>query len=405
MGKYEEEIDTVTFREVIELFITTTIFDMQKEREVPKVNFIFKSDGLELINDLKNNPFKKDGYFTPNIDEKDYELFLSQNQIKDNEYNIVVHDANMFFRLLTDIINEQVKLEYEYYGFNNARYKALLIMKRIWLRMSTEDFDSVENFLQKQLDFIKDRTLDDKRRKSYLHDKINEFNGLDVYCSVHPQETYYETSRVINFYVKNESVKHDLANVLFDIREEDGKRVCYIYALQMPKLSTRNKELERKLYKVNSLSSDGTSSVHPNFSISLLLFIDILRSHNIDHIKVPLYQVLSYDYHRILSRNTKEKFESTWNEKKFKELEYLKNSKYKYDNHEYEEAIKEYEYDKEWYKHVVDREDDISRAKTDNLVKLFTFIESISALHIDALPLDDTLYLDISLSEENKLRI
>ena len=198
--------------------------------------------------------------------------------------------------------------------------------------------------------------------------------------------------------------RHDLANVLYDIREENNERVCYIYAVQMPKLPQKSKKMERIIYKINSLSNDGKSNVHPNFSLSLLLFIELIKSHGIEHIKVPLYQVLSYDYHVLLSNKEKEDFDHKWTNKRFEEMERLKNSKYPLDKRQYESLLEEYKYEKEWYDHVVDKEDFISKAKTEGLANLFIFLESINALSINSIPLDDTTYLGVSLSDEDKLK-
>ena len=395
-----EKLDFVTKREVIELFVSRTIFDIQKTKEIPKINFIFDQSGLALIESVKKRPFKKEGYYIPDISDKDYQLLLDQNKISDECYNIVVHDADTFFTLLTEVVNEQVKLEYQYHGFNNARYEALYMLRRIWLRMDTTDFYSVENFLMKQRDFIKNRELDDYSKSK----KLTQYDGIDVYYKIHSHETYYETSRVINLYLYDGIERHDLANVLYDIREENNERVCYIYAVQMPKLPQKSKKMERIIYKINSLSNDGKSNVHPNFSLSLLLFIELIKSHGIEHIKVPLYQVLSYDYHVLLSNKEKEDFDHKWTNKRFEEMERLKNSKYPLDKRQYESLLEEYKYEKEWYDHVVDKEDFISKAKTEGLANLFIFLESINALSINSIPLDDTTYLDVSLSDEDKLK-
>ena len=395
-----EKLDFVTKREVIELFVSRTIFDIQKTKEIPKINFLFNKDGLALIEDVKKRPFRKEGYYIPDISDEDYQMLLDQNKVSDECYNIVIHDADTFFTLLTEIVNEQVKLENEYHGFNNARYEALYMLRRIWLRMDATDFYSIENFLMKQRDFIKNRELDDFSRNK----KLTQYDGIDVYYMIHSHETYYETSRVINLYLYDGIERHDLAKVLYDIREENNEKVCYIYALQKPKLSKKSKIIERIIYRINSLSSDGKSNVHPNFSLSLLLFIELLKSHGIEHIKVPLYQALSYDYHILLSNKEKEDFNRKWTDKRFEEMQRLKNSKYAFDREEYESLLKEYNYEKEWYKRVVDKEDFISKAKTEGLANLFTFLESINALSINSIPLDDSTYLDVSLSNEDKLK-
>lgn len=396
-----EKIDFVTKREIIELFVNRAIFEIQNTREIPKINFIFDKQGLLLIESVKKKPFKKEGYYIPDISNEDYELLLSQNKIEDDAYNIVVHDANKFFTLLTEIINEQVKLEYRYYKFNNARFKALLLLRRIWLRMSNADFYNIESFLELQRDFIKNREFD-----TYEHDKkLINFLGNDIYYSISPQETYYETSRVARFYVYDSKERHDLANILFDIREENGEKVCYIYAIQKPKMSKRSKRLERNLYKINSLCPNGISNVHPNFSVSLLLFVNLLKSHEINHIKVPMYQSMSYDYHILLSKNTKESFDKKWSKEKLDEMSRMRDSDYRFERLEFKDLTGELEQDKEWYNRVVDKEDFISKAKTEGLLNTFLFLESINEITINDLPLNDMTYLDVNLDNERALKL
>lgn len=396
-----EKLDFVTKREIIELFVNRTIFEMQKTKEIPKINFIFDKQGLLLIDSVKKRPFKKQGFWTPDISDEDIKLLLSQNKIDENSYNIAVHDANLFFTLLTDIVNEQVKLENEYYGFNNARYKALLILRRIWLRMSNDDFYNIEKFLLMQKDFISNREFD-----TYNHyEKLTNFLSNDIYYMVSTQETYYETSRVIRFYAKNGKEINDLSNILYDIREENGEKVCYIYAIQKPKISKNSKKIERNLYKINALSNDHKSSVHPNISVALLLFVEMLKSHEIDHIKVPLYQTLSYDYHKLLSKSVRDSFSNKWTKEKLEEMEKYKDSEYSFLKKEYISLKRRYDEDKEWYERVVDKEDFISMAKTNGLANVFLFLNDIGILNINGLPIDDMMYLDVSIGENIKNKL
>ena len=75
MGKYFDEIlnnclqqnqnwkktnkDSVTFEEVIELFVNTTVYSIQREEEIPKFNIVFGKDAFLLFEELLKNPFKK----------------------------------------------------------------------------------------------------------------------------------------------------------------------------------------------------------------------------------------------------------------------------------------------------------------------------------------------------------
>ena len=125
------------------------------------------------------------------------------------------------------------------------------------------------------------------------------------------------------------------------------------------------------------------------------------RNNNITHIKVPLYQVLSYDYHILLSQNIEKHFNFNWNKDVLDYMEFLKEKSSNSD--EYKNMVKKYEYDKMWYDHLVNREDQISYNKTENLAKLFMFMSEIGESNINGLPLEDTLYLDISLAKNKEI--
>ena len=153
-----EEKDQAKFYEVVELFVTYALGNIQNESEIPRVDFLFDKKGLELINYVKDHPFEKKGYYIPSISDKDMERVNARD---DNCYLIRVHDAKLFFSLLTDIINASLDLEEEYnHRRCNARGRAQSMLRRIWLRMSINDLENVEGFLFDQLMFLKDRSLD-----------------------------------------------------------------------------------------------------------------------------------------------------------------------------------------------------------------------------------------------------
>ena len=46
----------IEFKELIEIFITWTIPSIGVEKEIPRINFIFNSEGIELINSVSKKP-------------------------------------------------------------------------------------------------------------------------------------------------------------------------------------------------------------------------------------------------------------------------------------------------------------------------------------------------------------
>ena len=69
----------------------------------------------------------------------------------------------------------------------------------------------------------------------------------------------------------------------------------------------------------------------------------------------------------------------------------------------YEELKKEYESDLAWFKATVDREDFISKAKTEGLIDLFSEMTQLSNSSINTEPFISASYLDITLNNEKKI--
>jgi hypothetical protein len=50
----------ITFKETVELFINTIIYDIVNEIETPRINFIFNDEAYNLFYKVMKNPFKLD---------------------------------------------------------------------------------------------------------------------------------------------------------------------------------------------------------------------------------------------------------------------------------------------------------------------------------------------------------
>ena len=388
--------DSVCIKEVIELFVVRTIYEIDSEIEIPKFNIIFDDKGMDLLEKVKNEPYQKIGYFTPDISQKDMEKIRIENQNDINCPTIIVKDAALFFELLTNIINEQIKLNYIYGENSSARAIALQVLRRIWLRMEPDDFLDIELFLQKQLDFLKNLEFDMPRKEQ----RFKEFDYKIVY-EIEKCETWCESTRRIVFKIFSENEIHELPKIYYDIREENNEPVCYIYAVQNGRNKKTSKKIERYIYTLNkNINND---KIHPNFLMAIKLFNELLRMHNITHVKAPIFQVLSYRYHELLSDTTKRNFDSKWDVGKMQYMDFLKTSSLSNDKREYEYLKKEYENDKIWYEHVVDKADFISKAKTENLIYLFTYMTFIDDIDINTIPFINYSYLDITLHNKTRL--
>ncbi len=338
-------MNEVVFKEIVELFVNSTIYDLKYERETPNINFKFGTDGFVLFKSVKKSPFVMQGASTPDISDKDIK-FIANNNDDINAPTIFINDSVLFFESLTSISNALIKLYGEYDEYRNARELSLKMMRRIWLRMGIEDFSDVNSFLRKQLEFVKNRTLD-----THNENIFTRFYGYHVSMKTIANRTWDESTRSMIFRIYDDNSSYELPHIMYDI---DDDNVCYIYAIQNGKRVEKDKKIERKLYKLNNGIEN--PNVHPNKVFSMMLFIKLLKEKGIKRIRIPSLQVLSYKYHELLSKKAKDDLEN-----RYEKLQMYPDDKY---------CIKYYLEAKEWYDRVANKEDYISYLKTEELMNL-----------------------------------
>ena len=152
----------------------------------------------------------------------------------------------------------------------------------------------------------------------------------------------------MHFNINSENRKYTLPRVLYDM--EDDK--CFIYAIQNEE-GPKDKTIERYLYKINKNIED--IKVHPSKLYSLILFINELRKNKVKKVVIPSMQILSYQYHELLSKKAKVNME---------------NAKMNYQK--YRDSYHEEKYNNElkWYSRVYNKENKISYLKTEELFNL-----------------------------------
>lgn len=348
----------VEYKEVIELFLEKTIYEIKDEDETPRINFIFEEDAYDYFYHTMENPYRVEGWWIPDITEKDIDTLRHLNEDALCP-TIIVKDYQKFFNYLTEITNEQAHLYSMYGEKHSARALCIMLMRRIWLRMGPTDFLEVEHFLKQQLDFLKNRELDHLREKP---EKIGEFHQNDVSVQIKINRTWDETTRAATFWIETKDFKtHNLPQIYYDIRIENNRKVCYIYAVQNDINKGRVPKIERLLYKLNKFIEE--ENVHPGKLYAMKAYLKLLKRCGIYRIKIPILQVLNYRYHELLSERVEEEFHTTWTKERIESHQWLP-------EYRLQKEMKRYEADRLRYNRFVGKQDLISQLKTENLINL-----------------------------------
>ena len=293
----------VELKEIIELFAVSTIQDIKTEYETPKVNFLFKDEDLSVFKYVMDHPFNESGCWIPSIKESDIKELSKENNQEEGIPTIKVDDALLFFDDLTKLINSYITF-YEKHGIHsNARSLGICILRRIWLRMSKDNFNNVEALLEKQIEIVENDFMDEERFKK----EIGKLNDYDIYIGFGPNRTFDETCGKVEITIGEENKKHELPNIYCGF---DKENTCYIYAVQDKDSSIRNKKIERLLYKINKDIEN--PSIHPNHVYSLLIFLNYIKEKGVDKVIIPKQQVLSHRYHELLGEKAKRDYGSKY---------------------------------------------------------------------------------------------
>lgn len=347
----------VTLKETIELFVISTYREIKSESEIPNFNIIFPEDAYKLFQYVMDNPHKKEGYLTPNIRPEYIENMKQQNNQDKNLPTMTIKNASIFFKYLTDITNNLVELYRQYGELKDARALHIQAMRRIWLRLGNDDFNNVEEFLDLQLQFIKNQKLDEFKKEVTVDHILN----YDVVLKIRINSTWDETPRNISFKIvdKEQNTMYELPHIHYAISEDN---TCYIYAIQNEFEPIKNKKIVRELYKLNKDIENPCN--HPDQVYSMILFLRFLKEHNISKIKIPTNQTLSYRYHKLLSEYHKQELINLGLIGPLKRK--LMNETTKED----EQKLERYEKFLLWCDNIIDKEDVIEKLKTTNFINL-----------------------------------
>ena len=378
----------VEFIEMVELFAVSTIHDLHNGYEVPKLNVLFKEEDLSVFRYVMKHPFKEDGFSSPDIKEEDIKELLPKNNQKKDIPIIKVEDATLFFDALTRLTNSYITFYAKHGIQSSARSTGIYILRRIWLRMGKEDFNNVEQFLEKQIEFTESTFMDEERFKK----NIGEFYDYDVYLESAANTILDETCGKVELTIGSGEEQHELPNIYCSF---DKDNTCYIYAIQDKKNKKTNKKIERLLYKLNAGIEN--PNIHPNHVYALIKFLEYIKKKGVEKVIVPKQQVLSYSYHKKLGEKEKEEYERNWPKEKVEEMN-------KYPKYMQEELLNKYKWDSKWYSHIVDKADFIEKAKTEGLYNLVDRMKH-HIPDIEIINNEESDYIEVSLTNIKQKRL
>ena len=234
--------------------------------------------------------------------------------------------------------------------------------------MGVDDLMHVNDFLYQQLNFLYGDKLFNGIYKTF--EKYEKYKL--VYDDLENEDSFETNNHLeLSFINKDhkrgeEREKYSLPVVHYAISYENDEAVCYVYGIQ--NLDSQRKDESVKEFVSECKKSLRNSKVSPEFILTLKKFIDIIKSYGITTIKVPLLQVFNYQFHEYLSKAIDRDY-----------ADYTEEEREKYEtmeaNDDLNSSVLCYLFTKHSHERFVDKEDIISKNKTERLLDTFMIIE------------------------------
>ena len=341
---------------------------MFDEFEFPNISFDFKEKEAKreiynlIMNELKLN--------CENIKLSEADDII--NAINNPDYTkpvIEISDYKRFFTSLNELIKNEVDRQ--------------SILRFLWLRMTPDDFKKPEEFLEKNVSIMRDKTID----KYNIESVIENVFFSDYFLTVANSKSKYfnESMKEVKFTLIKDNVEYQLPVVRYGIYERNNEKVCEIGSIQHITKNFQSgeevkleKKVDRLKYKLNAgVDLELIEDIEPKKLISLLLFIKLLQENGIKKLSIPSSYPLDREYHI----------------KRVKRYEYFLEHRWIITKEDLEQREKEMK--------VLsrnDRVDDICKTKTDNFIKLFErMMYHIEDSRVITYPNDEYSYLEIEI--------
>lgn len=235
---------------------------------------------------------------------------IEAEKIDDGSYlipTLVINNKNNFNKLLTSYL-EQAKEKYDlsmYYeeirSENIINYEQIInkiILSLLWSNATYDDFEQPENFLKKQIAFLKDETFSE-----YVEPTIIGYcENLGGYIEIEniKENILNETPYALKISIIEPETNERYTFPLVRYGIEDNK--CYIYAIQKNKrfdIDNRfKKKVNRRLFQIgenfdiendvfDNYGEGNLKDVSASFVVASNIALGLLASKNINDIVIP----------------------------------------------------------------------------------------------------------------------
>lgn len=288
----------------------------------------------------------KDGFI--NIDGDSWNIgfntLIRKGEVEESYYSdrnistLVIKDENKFFTLLKEYITMEMFLDRKYYTIvgDFMKNKVKAIMAYLFVNANTEEFLNPEKLIRRKINFLKDDVFEFLCNEELIDmSKFVEdsFVKLKRVTQNLVMETPYKISVSFTKWDNGKILEVPLADISYGISDENGDKVCYVYAIMNSKYNNKmksdennySKKVNRFLYKLDDgvmeQESDeykayrnGESDYYPEnisdvtngFVFALTVFISLLQKEGISKIRVVPYLPVRYLSREVLANNLKD---------------------------------------------------------------------------------------------------
>ena len=251
----------------------------------------------EIKEEAKNCEIKYNEVLYGNTYESIFRMgfnVVENNNVSKDLFNFYIKDSDLFIKRLQEYVYYASKI----YNIELDDYNIKKLLILLWANITNEEMLNIDDFVQKYIDFINNNDLNGLCGNT-------EISGLGKINFKFDKQSYkQETPYCFNSYFSDiinghEEIYH-LPRISYGLKDDK----CYIYAIQNKEKNDDTllyNELVKK--KMNSLNSGVKKyrNVSPSALTSLILFLFILNSYNINDIEVVCNLPIRHQNRRLVN--------------------------------------------------------------------------------------------------------